>query len=79
MADKHPGTQARTNNNTPSVSTPDQGVKRNYSPGTTLSPNQEKKARKDSIDIDDIDPSQVEMVPEAEKDLTMSDLKSWIS
>ena len=78
MAEQHPGTPARINNNNPSASTPDQGVKRNYSPGTTLSPNQEKKARKDSIDIDDIDPTQLEMEPETEKDLTMSDHKSWM-
>ena len=54
MADKHPGTPARINNNNPSVSTPEQGLKQNYSPGAILSPNQQKKPHKDSIDNDDI-------------------------
>ena len=66
MADKHPGTPARINNNNPSVSTLEQGLKRNYSPGAILSPNQEKKACKDSIDIDDIDPSRIKMEPYTE-------------
>ena len=66
--------------NNPTPTTPDLSRKRVLSP-TTISPSNEqlneKKFRKDSIEIDEIEPSQVEM--EKDDDLTMSDLKVWMS
>ena len=83
MAARHPGTPDVNKG----IATPEQGKKRVYSPNTVVSPtsapNQEKKTRKNSIEIDEINPSPVEMEPDPEtmpqQDLTMADLKSWMN
>ena len=80
MATRHPGTPQINK----AVPTPEQGKKRGYSPNIEISPTSapklEKKTRKNSIDIDDIDPSQAKMEPETESmDLTMANLKMWMA